>query len=136
MQHKVACIGSYGTSKVGARNILVWPKKKLLQHQFSRTFSSHVIILQDFTKSTNLIKTTVRLFSTLMFAGFHDQSPLTINYACNNELQKKFIVTDFKIKNVSDVTLTYRWKFSNSIVIHPEFLKVNQIPHHCWLEHN
>ena len=32
-----------------------------------------------------------------MFAGFHDQSPLTINYACNNALQKKFIVTDFKI---------------------------------------
>ena len=37
--------------------------------------------------------------STLMFAAFHNQSPLTIiNYACNNELQKKFIVTDFKIK--------------------------------------
>ena len=32
-----------------------------------------------------------------MFAGFHNQSPLTINYACNDELQKTFIVTDFKI---------------------------------------
>ena len=34
-----------------------------------------------------------------MFAGFYNQSPLTINYACNNELQNKFIGTDFKIKN-------------------------------------
>ena len=93
----MACIGSYDTLKVGARNILMWPKIELLQHQFSRTFSSHVAILQDFTKLTNLIKTTVQLFSTLMFAGIHNQSPLTINYACNNELQKKFIVTDFKI---------------------------------------